>query len=143
MMGRIFVGILILVALFSFATVINTGIHTIRTESTSQNEIVTTGATTNSTVTLRYALFGENTDQISSISSNITESPVALSYAPITKVLTIGALQANKTRTLVLTYSVVRDDAPTAALGPFLSFLVFGGLLFAVVWGIFKGGGRR
>jgi hypothetical protein len=141
MLGRVVIGILaIFLLLGAFATPINDGIKTWRTNDTSEDFEVTTGAgVTSANLTLSYNLYQEALAEVQSISSNDTDdSPVASAYTDATKVLLVGGLDGDTVRTLTVDYYAETDSTVMRVLGPFLAFLIFGFLLFSIVWGIAK-----
>ena len=142
MMGRVFIGILaIFLLLGAFATPINDGIKTWRTNDTSQDFEVTTGVgVTSANVTLSYNLYQEALAEVQSISSNDTDdTPVATTYTDATKVLLVSGLDDSTVRALTIDYYAETDSTVMRVLGPFLPFLIFGFLLMATVWGVVKG----
>lgn len=141
MMEKVLIGILALFLLFgAFATPILDGIKGWRTEDTTQSFIVTTGAgETTANVTLTKNLYNDDVSEVIALSStNGTEAPVATSYDDTTLNLLISALNASITRTLTVEYYGLPDNTVMDAIGPFLGFLVIGGLAFAAVRGIWK-----
>ena len=142
MMGRVFIGILaIFLLLGAFATPINDGIKTWRTNDTSEDFEVTTGVgVTSANVTLSYNLYQEALAEVQSISSNDTDdTPVATTYTDATKVLLVSGLDDSTVRALTVDYYAETDSTVMRVLGPFLPFLIFGFLLMATVWGVVKG----
>jgi hypothetical protein len=140
MIGKVFLAILAIFLLFgAFASPISDGIKNWRTDDITENFIVTTGGgVTSSNVTLSRDLFQSSASQVIDLSSNITESPVATSYDDSTGNLLISALNAGDTRTLAVEYYADLEDTVMKAIGPFLAFLIIGGLALAVVYGIWK-----
>ena len=146
MMGRVFVGILaIFLLLGAFATPINDGIKTWRTNDTSEDFEVSTGSgVTSANVTLSYNLYQEALAEVQSITSNDTDDiPIASTYTDATKVLLITGLDDEETHALTVDYYAETDSVVMRVLGPFLAFLIFGFLLMGIVWGIVKGSGRH
>ena len=146
MMGRVFVGILaIFLLLGAFATPINDGIKGWRTNDTSQDFDVNTGAgVTGANVTLSYNLYQEALAEVQSITSNDTDdTPIASTYTDATKVLEITGLDDSEGHALTVNYYAETDSLVMRVLGPFLSFLIFGFLLMGIVWGIVTGKGRH
>jgi hypothetical protein len=142
MMGRVFIGILcVFLLLGAFATPINDGIKTWRTNDTSEDfEVTTAAAVTSANVTLSYNLYQEALAEVQSISSNDTDdTPVAAAYTDATKYLLVSGLDGDTTRTLTVDYYAETDSTVMRVLGPFLAFLIFGFLLMGIVWGIVKG----
>ena len=141
-MGRILWAILAMILFFAFAGVISTGIHNLRTEEETQNftSVVTGGGETSANVTLTTDPFLDKASEVS-ITSSLgagVETPVAVSYATATNDLLVGDLAASQTRTLYVVYYMERDDQYLSIIGPFLPFLVFGGILFAIGFGMWK-----
>jgi len=144
MIGKVFVGIIAFIFLVSFATPITDGITTWRTNSVTQAAVVTTGAAqTTANVTLSNDLYLDDAARVSSISSNITESPVATSYVAADDALLVSALAADDTRTLTIIYLAETDDTIMRVLGPFLPFLIFGGCAGGILYAIYTGFKRR
>lgn len=145
MLGRVLVAIIaIFLLLGAFASPIANGIKTWRTNALTQNpEVTTGGGVTTANVTLGHDLFQADATNVQSITSTIEESPVATSYDEDTKALLISGLTAAQTRILTITYLAETEDLVMRALGPFLGFLIFGGILGALAWSVVKGGGRR
>lgn len=141
MVGKILIAILALFLLFgAFATSIFDGIKGWRTEDTTQNFIVTTaGGITTSNVTLSAELYQDDVTEVIAVSSSETESPVATAYDDDTQNLLISALDASTTRTITVNYFGETDSLVMKAIGPFLGFLIVGGLAFAVLWAAWKG----
>lgn len=140
MIGRVFVAILALVILFGFSSVITQGIHGIRTETVIQVEedVVTDPAETTTDVILTSALFNDSITQVDSITSTISETPIASEYDSGTQTLTVSNLDDDNTRTLTITYFTEMEDQYMGIIGPFLTFLIFGGIIFALIWGVWK-----
>lgn len=146
-MGKVFIAILaVFLLLGAFASSINGGIKTWRTDDTTQNFAVTTAAgVTSANVTLARDLFQDDVSEVIAVTSNDTgETPAATSYTAATNYLLVSALTAGATRTLAVNYYAETDSTVMQAVGPFLGFLIFGGLLAAIAFGTFhKGKGRR
>ena len=139
MIGRVFVGILAFILLAAFAGAITSGIKTWRADDVTQNAVVDTAAgVTTANVTLSRALYQDEVTEVISISSTIEESPVASSYDSDTQNLLVAALTAETSRTLTVNHYSEQEDDVMQALGPFLTFLIFGGCAGAILWGIFK-----
>jgi len=145
MIGKVLVGILaIFLLLGPFSGPITDGIHNWRSSSTTENFDVTTGGgITAANITLNQDLYQAATGEITSISSNNTETPVASGYTEATKVLLVSGLNAAQTRTLTVTYAAETDDTVMRAIGPFLPFLIFGGVIGAILVGIWQSKGHR
>jgi len=142
MIGRVILGIIALFLLIGvFAASITNGIHGWRTNDTTQQFVVTlaVGAET-ANVTLGHDLYQAATDEVYSVTSNITETPVASAYVEATKVLGVSGLDDANSRVLTVSYYAETDDDTMRILGPFLGLLIFGGLSFAIVLGVIKKG---
>jgi len=144
MIGKAVLALLaVFLLLGAFITPINDGIKGWRTENTTQSAVVTTGAgVTTANVTLAGDLFQDDETEVISVSSNITETPIATSYVAATNYLLISALSASETRTLTINYYADTESTVLNAIGPFLSFLVIGGLLLSIAWGAVHKGRR-
>ena len=146
MAGRILVGVLsIFLLLGAFSSPITDGIKTWRTNDTTENFNVTTAAGVESAnVTLSYDLYQAATAEVISLTSdNVSDTPVADSYVEATKKLLVTGLGALDTRVLTVNYYAETDDTVMRILGPFLFVLIFGGLIGAILYFIWKPGGRR
>lgn len=141
MIGKVLLVILgVFLLLGAFASPINTGIKGMRTEDTTENSVVTTGAAaTTANVTLASDLFRDNVAEVITITSNRTgESPVATSYTAASNKLLVSALDAGQTRTLTINYYAETDNTAMRAIGPFLGILVFGACLYALAGNLFR-----
>jgi len=145
MIGKVLVGLIAIFLLIGpFSSPITTGIHNWRSSTSTESYVVTTGGgVTAANITLGHDLYQAATGEITTISSNNSETPIASSYTEATKVLLVGALNASETRTLTVAYAAETDDTVMRALGPFLSFLIFGGLIGAILFGIWQVKGKR
>ena len=148
MMTKVFVGVILVVFLFAFSGAITNGIHDWRTDSITQTVSVTTGGgVTTANVTLNRELMNDAVTEITSMTSTISETPIAGTFtAPHTLLLT--NLTASQTRDITLVYYSETEDTYLQIFGPFLTILIFGGILAAIIMGIFVGGksgrgGRR
>lgn len=142
MKNIVFIMIAIFLLLGAFASPIADGIKGWRTEDTTENfsPVTTASVGTTANVTLTNDLFQDDHTEVIAITSNITgESPVATGYTAATNKLLVSALQANKTRTLTVNYYADSDSTVMAAIGPFLGFLIIGGLAFGIIWKGYKG----
>ena len=141
MIGKVLLGIFAIFLLLGvFREGIIDGITGIRSDTSTESHVVATAVgVTTANVTLSKDLYQAAITEVSSISSNITETPVAAAYTEATKVLNIAALSANTSRTLAIAYLAETDDTTWRVLGPFMVFLIFGGILGAIVWSIYKG----
>ncbi len=146
MLGKVFVGILALFLLLgAFASPINDGIKTWRTQNITESFAVTTGGgETTENVTLASDLFQATTSEVESITSTLGgETPVASSYTEATNVLLVAGLTESQSRTLTINYYAEPEETIMRAIGPFLAFLIFGGIIGAIMYGIFHKSGRR
>jgi len=141
MIGKVAVGVLLIILLFAFSGNIMDGIHDWRTDeiTASYVDVDTTGVTV-ADVVLTRELFNDDTNEVISITSSIEETPVATDYTPGTKTLEISDLDTNTTRTLTVIYcSELLNDVFMHTLGPFLVFLIFGGVIAAVIYAVWHG----
>lgn len=139
-MSKIAGGIICIVLLIGFGGAITTGLHTWRTDDISQTAVVTTGeAETTGDVILTRELFAGNVSEIHTLSSSISETPITGTYVAATDTLTITNLTASQTRTLTLGYYSEKEDEYLQIIGPFLAFFIFGGIIAAIIWYIWKG----
>ena len=130
-----------------FATPILNGIKGWRTGGTTTQTmtVATAGGVTSANVTLSKDLYQSLVTNIISItSSDGTDTPATGTYTEATKVLEITGLEASTSRTLTLSYYGETDDSVMRIIGPFLGFLIIGGLVVLLIMGVtHKGGGRR
>lgn len=145
MIGKIFIGIIALFLLIGpFSTPISNGIKTWRTNNTTESKVVATAAgITSANVSLGHDLYQAATGEVISVSSNITETPIANSYTEKPPVLLVSALNPNTSRTLTINYYAETDDTVMRVLGPFLPFLIFGSCAGAIIFSIWMGMGKR
>jgi len=138
--GAVLLGILTLFLLFGpFQAPINAGIDGWRSSSATENFIVTTnGSQTAMNVTLSHDLYKASVSEVTSVTSNATESPVATNYTSTGTKLEVSALAISTTRTLTVTYTAETDDVVMQSLGPFLSFLIFGSTALLICWGMWQ-----
>jgi len=143
MLGKIFIGMLcVFLLLGAFAVPISNGIKGWRTDDITENKLVTTGSgVTSANVVLSRDLYQANTGEVTSITSTIEETPVASSYTEATKTLLVTELEQSQSRTLTIEYNSETEDTTMRVLGPFLSLLIFGGILAAIVYGVVRGRG--
>lgn len=144
-MSKILVGIIaVFILIGGFASGIISGVHTWRTDDTTEAfSVVTAAGVTSANVTLTGDLFNASTSEVITISSNATESPAATSYTEATNVLLVSSLNAATTRTLTVNYYAETEDTALRAIGPFLNFLIIGGCLALIFVGMFQFGSRR
>lgn len=143
MVGKILVGILALFLLLAaFASDMTDGIKAWRTDDTTQQFAVTTGAgVTAGNMTLSYDLFQAATAEVQSISSNNTNDvPVPIGYIESTKSLEVGGLEAAEVRTLTVNYLAEDTNEVMRVTGAFLGIIVVGGCIGLILWGMFKKG---
>jgi hypothetical protein len=142
-LGALAVGIfLIYLALGPFYDPISDGIRNWRTSGTTleaHTSVVTGGGITTANVTLAKDLYNANLANVTAVTTNNgSDAPVASVYDEATKNLTISGLLASSTRTVTVGYYGESNETITHAVGPFFGFLVFGGILGAIVYGIVK-----
>ncbi len=139
-MGKIVVAIICIVLLLGFAGGITTGIHNWRTDEVTQLAAVTTGGgVTTGNVVLSRDLYNSAVSEVKSITSTYSEYPATGTYTEGTKTLQITGLAESQTRTLTIKYYSEKDDEILQTLGPFLAVLIFGGIIGAIVWYVWKG----
>ena len=139
MIKRLGVGIFVLIMMFAFSSTISNGIHGLRTDSATQNEEVITTSETEWDIVLDAPLFNGNINQVVSVTSTDDDDiPLADSYATETDTLTVTGLDTSTTRTLTIIYYTEVTDQMMPVVGPFLPFLIFGGIIFAVIFSIWK-----
>lgn len=144
-MQRAFLVILaVFLLLGAGATAIIQGVHTWRTDDTTEQFAVSTAAgVTTANVTLGGTLFQNATSEVVSITSNVTgESPIASAYTSATQVLLVAALTPNTTHTLTINYYADTSDSVVYAIGPYLALLIIGGCIVIIFIGN-KGSKRR
>lgn len=140
MLGRIAGGVFLIILMFAFSSNISAGIKNLRTDQVVRvQEVITAPAETTGAVTLVSYLFADNLVNVTSVtSSELTDTPIASNYDYATNTLTISGLDDDLTRDITVNYLAPIDDDFWAALGPFLGFLVFGGIIAAIVYSIWK-----
>ena len=148
MVGRVFVGVLALFLLLgAFASPITSGIKTWRTNDTTENfDVATAAGVEGANITLSYDLYQAAIAEVQSITSdNVSDTPVADSYVEATKKLLVTGLAdaTISSRVLTVNYYAETDDTVMQILGPFLAVLIFGGLVSAILYGMWHKGGRR
>ncbi len=143
--GAIGGGLLIIfLAIGPFRQPMMNGIKGLRTVDTTQSFVVVTGGgITAGNVTLSRDLFQANIANIDSIASTYSETPAASGYDEDTRVLLLAGLAEGQSRTLTIQYSAETDDDTMRAIGPFLLFVVFGLILFIVIYSMAKHGHRN
>jgi hypothetical protein len=140
MIKRLAVGIFVLILMFAFSGTIQNGIHGLRTDEVVQNEEVITTSETEWDIILDSPLFNGAVSEVDSIiSTDGDDIPLADSYDEDTDTLTVSGLDTSTTRTLTITYYTEVADQFMPVVGPFLSFLIFGGIIAAVIVSIWKG----
>ena len=143
-MGKIGGVILAIIAIFlllgPFREPIVDGIKGWRASDTTEDFVVATAAAvTTANVTLSYDLYQAATAEIIEITSTDgTDAPVASTYTEATKVLLVAGLNDDANRTLTVEYYAETDDDTMRIIGPFVGFLIFGGIIFAIVWKVWK-----
>jgi hypothetical protein len=140
MAKRVLLGVLTLVMLFAFAGAIASGIWSFRTDTLTQAYSGTTGvAETSVTLTLTRDLYENEVSNVISVTSNETgETPVATSYTGATNALVVASLPADTARMLTVNYYADKQDDILNAFGGYMTFLVFGGIIGAIIWSIYK-----
>lgn len=142
-MGKILIGIIAILLLFGgFNSQIITGLNNLRIDSSTEAFVITTGGETSANVTLAHDLFQSDLGNITSISSNATETPIATTYTEATKTLLVTALNSATTRTMTVVYNGETEDDVWRAIGPFLTVIVIGGLTGMILWSMVKKGRR-
>jgi hypothetical protein len=143
-MGKVVIAILCIIFLVGFAGPISNGIHNWRVDSNTQTFSVDTAAeVTSGSVVLANDLYKDLVTEVTSITSTIVETPATGVYTAATNTLTITGLTANTTRTLTVVYNSEKDDEIMQILGPFLTVLIFGGIIAAIIWYVWKGKSSR
>lgn len=145
MMGRLATGVFLIIMLFAFGGTISNGITNLRTEPiTNGGTVITGGGVTSGDVVLTREIFNDNLNNITSITStDVSDTPTATTYDYLTNTLTIDGLEASQTRTLTIVYRSELVDVFWQAIGPFMPFLIFGGILAAIGYFVWKGGKSR
>jgi len=144
-MGKILVGLIALVLLIAgFAGEMSTGVTGLRTDPTTEAFVVVTGAgVTSANVTLVNDPFQDDLVNITSITSNASETPIATTYTTATNALLVTDLTAATTRTLTVNFDFETVDPVWSAIGPFLLLLLIGSIAALIFVGMLKKGGRR
>lgn len=135
-MKNVLIAVFILFLLFGvFREPIIDGIKSWRTNDTTQASLVdTTGGKISANVTLSYDLFQAALAEVESItSSNSTDTAGAIDYDEATKVITIGGLTPEITRTLTIRYLAETTDSVMRLVGPFLAVGIFGAIIVLAI----------
>ena len=105
---RIFYGFLIIVvAAILFMLPMTSMIYDFRTDVREDTYTVTTGGgVTTDTQTLTHAIYDNDTDTISIVSSISTDTPLYTSYNSTTRLLAYSGLAASSTRVITVSYDV-------------------------------------
>ena len=136
-MGKIVIGILCIVLLVGFSGAITNGIHDWRIDEVTQTFSVTTGSeNTTANIVLSRDLFGDSVSEVESIASTIAENPATGTYTAGTNTLNVTGLTGSQTRTLTIVYNSEKEDTIMQTLGPFLTVLIFGGILGAIIYNV-------
>ena len=140
MLGRVAVGVFVLILMFAFGPTIMKGITNLRTDTVTVVSSITTTEGTTGDITLSRELFDDNLTNIQSVTSSPAYSgvPIASNYDSNTGDLTISGLEAGQTRNVTVVYLAQKNDMFWGAVGPFLAFLVFGGILAAIAYSVWK-----
>ena len=149
MAGRVFVAILaVFLLLGAFRGSIADGIKGWRCDVKTLAFNVTTGAVapgdTTANVTLTQALFQDDIAEAVVTSNDTLDAPSPSAYTTATKVLLVSGLIASKTHQLTVVWNAESENDVMQVIGPFLGFLIFGGLIVAIYMGVYKkkrGGG--
>lgn len=143
-MKNVLVAILaIFLLLGAFAEPIMGGIKTWRTENITQAEVVATAlGYTTANFTTDSELFQDDEAQVISISSSISETPVATSYDDDAQNILVSALSANTSRTLTVNYYAKSESIVMRAVGVFLTPLIIGFLVICCLLPLRKKKGR-
>jgi len=140
--SKVLVGIIALFLLLGvWATPIIQGVDNWRTSDQLDGfaGVTTAAGITTANVTLTEDLYQANLAKVTTITStNGTDTPVLISYIEATKVLQIGGLDDDNTRDMSVAYKAETDDTVMRAMGPFMAFLIIGGCVGAIFWGILK-----
>lgn len=138
--GVIIAIIAIFLLLGPFRQPIVDGIKGWRANDTEEDFAVTTAAAqTTANVTLSYDLYQAATAEVIEITSTDgTDTPVSSTYTEATKKLLIAGLNDDASRTLTVEYWAETDDDTMRIIGPFVGFLIFGGIIFGIVWSVWK-----
>ena len=143
MLGRVALGVLVLILMFAFAPAITKGVTGLRTdEIVNVVSAPTTGPDTTADVALTREVFNDNLADIESVvSTDLSDVPLATTYVYTTSgVLTVSGLEASTAvRELTIKYKSEKNDPFENAIGPFIDFLIFGGIIAAIIWSIWKG----
>jgi hypothetical protein len=126
--------------MFAFAPTIMKGITNLRTDTVTVVSSITTAEGTTGDITLSRELFDDNLTNIQSVTSSpaYSDVPIASNYDSNTGDLTISGLEAGETRNVTVIYLAQKNDVFWGAVGPFLAFLVFGGILAAIAYSVWK-----
>ena len=160
MLGRVALGVFVLILMFAFGGTISNGIKVLRTDNVTQVASITTGGgqtlvrsqilsdftlpmndplPTSGDIVLTRGLFGDELSNVISVTSDdSSDVPVASEYVTATQTLTITGLEMSQTRNITVHYYTEKADVFWSAVGPFLSFLVFGGIIAAIIYSIWK-----
>ncbi len=144
--GAIFLALITLFLLIGpFREPITDGIQGWRTSTEIEYPPILAGNVVGGTanVTLGHDLYQAALSKVSSVTSNITGSTQIgrVSYIEATKVLLLGGLGASD-QTFTVEYYAETDDTVMRLIGPFLGFLIFGGLSALIISTMFKKGRR-
>ncbi len=146
MIGKVMLAILALFLLIgAFRVPITDGIKGWRTSDITQiAPAITAAGVYSDNIELSYDLYQASLAQVVSISTNSTGAPAPSGYTEDTKVLLVTNLNPSETVSLSIRYYAETDDEVMRILGPFLAFLIFGGLAGMIIYSMFqKQGGRR
>jgi hypothetical protein len=141
MIQRVAIAIVLIILLGGFSVPINGFIKNLRTDPVVIVDEITTGVgETTGEIVLARELFAYNLVNVTDVtSSDVGDSPIASDYDDATMTLTISGLLASTTRDVTVDYLAPMEDDFWSALGPFLGFLVYGGILAAIVYMVWSG----
>lgn len=144
-MGRVIVAIFAVILLLGFAGPISNGIHDWRIDEVTQTfSVATEAGGTSGSVVLSRDLFKDLVSEVESVTSNYEgDTPAPGTYTAATDTLTVTGLTESQSRTLTVVYNSEKDDEIMQILGPFLTILIFGCIIGAIFYYVWKGKKRR
>ncbi len=114
------------------------GIRGLRVVEQTESFDVVTGNVSTGYIPLAEDLYQAKLTEVKSISSNISESPTVTAYVEATKVLSVGALSSNATRSLTVVYAGEVGNVVEKIVYPFFGFLLIGACGIAIWYRFFK-----
>ncbi len=122
-----------------------TAINDFRMQDYTASYLITTTNVTTASATLTQFLYNDSVANVSFSSNNTADVPLALSYVPSSKVLSLDGLELAKTRALAITYkidSLTDYTGASVAVRVWPIFLVLGviGLIAGAVYNAMRGG---